>query len=352
MKIANFWKLPEVVLLEEHAPLREWLAGKAEFEDHVVFKTSGSSGVEKWVALSKEAMEWSARQVIDCLGMGAGDVCGLALPTVHVGGFGLMLRVHLSGAALAKFEGKWNVERFGEWCAAEGVTISSLVPTQVSDLVDAGVRAPDCLRSVVVGGGVLKPDLAERAKVLGWPVLPSYGMTETSAQVATGEGLPLFDGWDARIEGGCLSLKGGGLLTSVIRRQGEGFVAVDPKVDGWFLTSDRAELAGRNLRILGRSDRQVKVLGKLVDLEGLEDFWRKQLGVEVALVTRSDERRGALLILFVEGSAEEIGEVNESLLGPERLMAYQVLEKLPRSPLGKIDRTKLQEIESDLRCFT
>jgi len=347
VKIASFWKLPEVVLPEEHALLREWLAGRPEFQDHVVFRTSGSSGVEKWVALSKAALEWSARRVINYLEMTALDVCGLALPGVHVGGFGLRLRAHLSGASLVEFEGKWNGGRFGEWCAREGVTVSSLVPTQVRDLVEAGVSAPSCLRSIVVGGGVLKPELAEQAKLFGWPVLPSYGMTETAAQIATGDGLPLFDGWDARIEDGCLVVKGGGLLTAVIRREGEGFVADDPKVGGWFLTSDRAELDGRYLRILGRADRRVKVLGSLVDLEVLEEFWRGELGCELALVTRPDDRRGAALILFVEGEVVGIEKINRALLGPERVMAYQVVRALPRSSLGKIDRTRLREIVLD-----
>ncbi|YCM46298.1 AMP-binding protein [Verrucomicrobiaceae bacterium 227] len=340
-----------MILPEEHARLRKWLAGRPEFTDHVVFRTSGSSGVEKWVALSKEALEWSARRVIATLGMTADDVCGLALPTVHVGGFGLMVRAYLSGAALVEFEGKWNAERFGDWCAGEGVTMISLVPTQVSDLVEGGIVAPACLGSVVVGGGVLKADLAERAKSLGWPVLPSYGMTETAAQVATGEGLPLMEGWEAKVEEGCLSLKGGGLLTSVIRQEGEQFVAIDPKAEGWFRTSDRVALDGRNLRILGRADRRVKVLGELVDLEVLEEFWRENLGCEVALIARPDARRGAELILFVEGEGEGLDELNGTLPGPERWMACQVLSSLPKSPLGKIDRNQLREITTELRCF-
>lgn len=352
MKIASFWNLPGVVLLEEHAELREWLEGKPEFEGHVVFKTSGSSGLEKWVALSKEALEWSARRVIETLGMTERDVCGLALPALHVGGFGLALRAYLSGAKLVEFEGRWDALKFGQWCADQGVTLSSLVPTQVIDLVQGSVNAPAAMRFVVVGGGALSPDLERLAKVQGWPVLPSYGMTETSAQVATGEGLPLIEGWNARIEEGCLALNGGGLLTVVITRENGGFVATDPKVKGWYRTSDRVELSGRNLHILGRTDRQVKVLGKLVDLENLEAFWRNRLGREVALVARPDDRRGVVLILFVEGEVEGIEELNRVFSGPERLMAYQVLESLPRSPLGKIDRTKLREIQSDLRCFT
>ena len=342
--IEALWKSPDVVLPEEHPELVAWLAGHAEFAGHVVFKTSGSSGVEKWVALSKEAMEWSARRVIEALGMSDADVCGLALPIVHVGGFGLALRAHLSGAGLVEFRGKWSAMEFGEWCGREGVTVSSLVPTQVSDLVAAGAQAPGCLRVVVVGGGVLKTELATEARNLGWPVVPSYGMTETSAQIATGDGLPLLEGWEVRLENERLAVKGGGLLSAVITRDGGSFQAHDPKVDGWYLTQDRVELNGRNLRILGRADRQVKVLGKLVDLEMLEGFWREKLGCEVALVARPDERRGAGIYLYLEGDDSGIEAANLELPGPERVLAWQVLKKLPRSPLGKVDRRSLLTI--------
>jgi O-succinylbenzoic acid--CoA ligase len=344
--IDALWKSPEVILPEEHPELRAWLADRDEFAGHVVFKTSGSSGVEKWVALSKAALDWSARRVIESLGMSEGDVCGLALPIIHVGGFGLALRAYLSGALLVEFEGKWNAAKFGEWCSRAGVTISSLVPTQVRDLVAEGVRAPGCMRAVVVGGGVLNAALKEEARTLGWPLLPSYGMTETSAQIATGDGLPLLPGWEVRVENERLAVKGGGLLSAVITRKGGSFQALDPKVDGWYLTQDRVELQGRNLRVLGRADRQVKVLGKLVDLEVLERFWKEKVGCEVALMARPDERRGSGIYLYLEGDDRDVARINRGLPGPERLLAWQVLKSLPRSPLGKVDRASLPVIPS------
>jgi len=351
VKIADFWNSPEVVLPEKHGPLEEWLRGRAEFEGHVIFRTSGSSGVEKWVALSQEAMEWSARRVIDHLGIDSSDVCGLALPMIHVGGFGLALRAHLTKARLAVFPGKWHAGDFGEWCEREGVSLTSLVPTQVRDLVDAKVKSPSCLRSVVVGGGRLEDRLAALARELGWPVEPSYGMTETSAQVATGDGLPLFPGWEARLEGDCLALKGGGLLTSVITGGDGEFVARDPKVDGWLVTQDRVRLEGRRLTVLGRADRRVKVLGELVDLEELEAFWRERLKCEVALLGGEHDRRGTGLVLFLEGCDQRVEELNQELPGPERLVAWKVLPELPRSALGKIDRRKLTGSLAELRCF-
>lgn len=324
-----------------------WARENGVFADHRFFKTSGSSGIEKWIALSNEALEWSARSVVDFLDIGAGDVLGLALPEYHVGGYGVGLRARVSGAKLAGFDKKWNAENFAEWTDERGVTVASLVPTQVYDLVLAGVRGGKFLRSIVVGGGAFDPDLCEQARGLGWPVLPSYGMTETSSQVATGDGLPLLPGWQARIEDGCLALKGGGLLSAVITRRGVGFVSHDPKIDGWFVTNDRAELTPEGLRILGRADRVVKVSGELVDLEMLEDFWRNVLKAEVALLAMPGGRRGMSLKLFHEETSAEVELINASLPGPERLESWKEVELLPRSAIGKLDRSALRKFHAD-----
>ena len=339
--------------------LSEWVEADDEraewLRKHRFFKTSGSGGEEKWVALSEQALEWSARSVVRALGICEDDVLGLALPEVHVGGYGVRVRAGVSGARLARFEGRWNAILFSKWCEEEGVSILSLVPTQLHDLVAEGCHGGDDLRVVVVGGGALDGKLAEEARALGWPVSPSYGMTETSSQVATGEDLPLLPGWEAKVVDGCLVLKGGGLLTAVIRRACEGFRAVDPKVDGWFLTQDRVELEDGKLRVLGRADRLVKVMGELVDLEDLERFWREKLRRELAIVTRHDDRRGVSLKLFfeafVEGREEgsevrrnsEIERINAGLAGPSRLSDWEEVTRLPRSPLGKIDRYALSK---------
>lgn len=323
--------------------LRSWAEGERWLGGHRFFRTSGSGGEEKWVALSEEALKWSAKLVVESLEISGDDVLGLALPEVHVGGYGVVLRSQVSGARLARFGRRWDVRRFTEWCVEEGVTVLSLVPTQVHDLVVGGYEGGSALRVVVVGGGALNKALSRKARELGWPVVPSYGMTETGSQVATGEGLPLLSGWEARVEEGCLALRGGGLLTAVIRREGRGFRAVDPKVDGWFLTQDRVELQGGCVRVLGRADRLVKVLGKLVDLESLEGFWQERLGRGAVIMAEGDERRGVKLVLVVEGEVERgsVALINASLPGPSRVWAWEQVTRFPRSPLGKIDRSAL-----------
>jgi O-succinylbenzoic acid--CoA ligase len=327
-----------------------WAASREDLAGHLFFKTSGSSGSEKWIALSREALEWSAKSVIEALGIGSDDVLGLALPTIHVGGYGVVVRAEISGARLARFEEKWDADRFALWCECEKVTVSSLVPTQVHDLVQTGRYGPKDLRVIVVGGGALDENLKEQARQQGWPVVPSYGMTETSSQVATGDGLPLLPGWEAKLVDGRLALRGGGLLTAIIVKKGDSFYAEDPKVDGWYLTSDRVELRNSGLTFLGRADRVVKVLGELVDLEEIERFWKKRLGEEVVVLALEDERRGSVLHLYHEGPPVNLTKWNNQRSGPERLADWKAMEPLPRSPLGKIDRAALFKIQQDKDC--
>src|SRR5690606_29685378 len=45
--------------------------------------------------------------------------------------------------------------------------------------------APPNLKGVFVGGGELRNQLYLSATRLGWPLLPTYGMTEACSQVAT-----------------------------------------------------------------------------------------------------------------------------------------------------------------------
>ena len=343
----EFWNSNASLLMERHAGLDAWLSKRADFNRDVIFRTSGSTGVQKWVALSKTALAWSAERVVEHLGMNSADICALALPTYHVGGFGMVARCELSGSSLVELEGRWSARSYADLCTREKVTISSLVPTQVSDLVSQNLQAPESLRTIIVGGGSLDPALAKKARFLGWPVVPSYGMTETGSQIATGENLPLIKGWQVSVCDERLKVKGDGLLHGIIMEKNGSFEFHDPKNDGWFLTSDRAELSGNHLSVLGRADRRVKILGELVDLTTLEKFWAEKTGGEVAIVTLPNERRGLDLILFYTGDCAEISSLNDQLPGPERILEWKLLPELLRTSLGKIDRLNMAKIYSD-----
>ncbi|NJL26167.1 MAG: AMP-binding protein, partial [Calothrix sp. SM1_5_4] len=108
------------------------------------------------------------------------------LPLYHIGGFAILARGGFErGREFLFYAGKWDANAFHAQAERERATLTSLVPTQVHDLVRLSLRAPVSLRAIVVGGGTLDPGLYGRARDLGWPVLPSYGLTECGSQVAT-----------------------------------------------------------------------------------------------------------------------------------------------------------------------
>jgi O-succinylbenzoic acid--CoA ligase len=144
-------------------------------------------------------------------------------------------------------EGRWNAVGFAQRCADAGVTMSSLVPAQVFDLVTQAVRAPAGLRAVVVGGGRLESGLGAAARALGWPVLQSYGMTETASQVATEplehlesgfdpDALEVLPVWQCSVVNDSLHLSGTALATGYVIHDGQQWT-LQPLVQLWCAVS-------------------------------------------------------------------------------------------------------------------
>ena len=349
--LPDFWESDRALVMDGNSDLQNWVAGQAALQGHLLFRTSGSTGLMKWIALSRAALQWSAERVVDYLKITPEDNLALALPVHHVGGFGLVARAQVAHCCLSEFAERWSPEGFGDFCEQEKVTLTSLVPTQVRDLVAAGKSAPGSLRAAIVGGGSCSPDLATEARALGWPILASYGMTETASQIATqvsgSEGdLPLIPGWEARIENQRLAVRGEGLLSGIVTSSDSSFELNDPKKEGWFLTSDLAQITENGIRILGRHDRRVKILGELVDLDALEKFWLQKTGGPAAVIAIPDKRRGQNLHLFLEEKAAVEG-INQSLPGPERVHSWTYRKPLARTPLGKLDRSVMTRFHLD-----
>jgi O-succinylbenzoic acid--CoA ligase len=282
------------------------------------------------------------------LGVTSRDVWLNPLPLFHVGGLGIAVRAAVSGARVEML-GAWNPADYAARAHAAGATFSSLVPTQVHDLVAARLSPPPALRAVVVGGASLDAYLRGEAVALGWPLLPSYGLTEAASQVATAapggadDGLlPLLPHCQARIgHGSVIELRGPSLLTGCLCLESEGEARwEDPKNDGWLITGDRGELHGRNLRVLGRADDLRKVRGELVDIAALERALQQRVSSgAVAVMTRGDERNGCVLSVVAENeTAAAEASASADLFPPyARPEAFSV-GVIKRTALGKIVR--------------
>jgi O-succinylbenzoic acid--CoA ligase len=272
------------------------------------------------------------------------------LPTFHVGGLGIEVRAALAGARRLSLA-VWDAAEYVRQANEVGVTLSSLVPTQVHDLVAAELSAPASLRAVVVGGGLLDTGLQERAAGLGWPLLPSYGLTEAASQVATADPgdamasrLPLLEHVEARVdEAGVLELRGSSLMTGwmIFEESGEARWE-DPKRDGWYRTADRGELRERELRVLGRVDDLVKIRGELVDVAALERALQARVKAgEIMLRCVPDERSGLELQLVAENkaAADEARRYAEEVFPPYARPGSVVVRRIERTALGKLVRS-------------
>lgn len=332
--------------------LRAFVEDEVGIRAAVVLASSGSGGLAKFVVLSKAAILTSARAVNARGGLTKDDIWLGNLPAFHVGGIGIHARAHANGAKVVpvpwdawKRDGSGFLEAVDEARA----TLASLTPTHLWDLVGVGARAPETLRGLFLGGGRIDPALVAQAMDLGWPVWPTYGMTETASQVATSfegnpEWLPLLPIWEARAdEEGRLWLKGDALCEGTVTKvEGRWMYHPARDADGWMATGDACELRGRELHFLSRLDGAVKISGELVSLPMLNDRLAL-LGIVGMVVAVPEPRRGNELVIVCEQGHEDAkGCFNEDLPPIEQIARVIEVESLPRTEIGKLDRAAIE----------
>ena len=323
----------------------------------VVFQSSGSTGQGRLVCHSKAGLLASAKAVNAHLQASGDDVWLCALPAFHVGGFGIYARAFCLNNRVFALETAWDATAFCAALEQHEVTLTSLVPTQVYDLVQEEKRCPSSLRAVLVGGGRLEPELEAAARQLGWPILLTYGLSEAGSQVATqqGENLTLLSHITAELASdGTLKLRGDSMATGYLSQSDDGSWKLEPLCDeeGWFHTDDLVEIEGDHLKFIARRSSRVKVLGELVDVEALEQL-AKRLHPELeeaVVIDVPDDRRGHRLLLVHSSElsdlevAAAIDSLNAVVVGFERIARAVRVDSIPRSALGKVRRGELREI--------
>ena len=328
--------------------------------------TSGSSAENfsavKMVALTKKAILNAANAANRHLHSDSTDRWLQVLPRFHIGGLAIEARAFLSGAEVVQqaSDFQWNAQNFLQLLNQHQITLCSLVPTQVYDLVQAHVSANSSIRAILVGGGALDEKLYLQARDLGWPLLPSFGMTECCSQVATASlqslsqnvfpKYELLDHIQARTDqNGILQIKSDSLLTGYTQYDSQGLPhwTIPFLADAWFVTEDKASLDGRFLTIYGRDRDFIKIGGESVSVVRLRAQLSEALNElklsdqKTVLLNVSDERLGQKIILVTEESSEET-RFNISSLYSQKVLPFEksretfFLPTLPRSDLGKI----------------
>ena len=347
------WQKPLLKALQSRAP---------KVKNLIWILSSGTTAVNevKAIGVTKEALLASAAAVNRHLRSGAEDRWLLTLPVYHVGGLGILARAHLSKARVYSLN-RWDTRGFAKSVDEFKITLTSLVPTQVHDLVTAGLTAPRSLRAVVIGGGALDPSLYARARELDWPLLPSYGLTECCSQVATAAldslgqkkfpSLEILPHAEVRTDTGQIHVRAKSSCDLIARARSTGEYSLEyPLRDGWIRTEDLGEVKGRGLRVLGRADDVVKILGELVSVNQVEHEARAHLGIlggDLTVMAVPGGREGHRLALLTDSSASlrvwlrEVESFNALVQGPQRIKLLAWVPSIPRGELGKVKRASL-----------
>jgi O-succinylbenzoic acid--CoA ligase len=340
---------------KDHALL--WMATSGTTTDSAGFP-------RRWVGHTRESLMASAKSVCQWLDVRPSDRWARVLPLHHMGGLAIEFRAaHRGFKVLAALPG-WNPGEFAHWMTTEKATIASLVPTQVHDLVRARISCPATVRAAVVGADRLAPELLAAARDLRWPLLPSYGMTETASMIACHrpgeeitESIPFIDGVEARVEAsassdpateGRLQIGAPQLFHSELLWSDQQY-ELRRRPSGWWTSEDRVRLSAdsRHLIPLGRDQDFVKILGEgihLADLDARASALLRSKGFdgEAAFAVRHHERRGSNLVLVLTKEFSGALEVWNSACSPvERAGSTVIVEALPRTELGKLRRSAL-----------
>jgi amino acid adenylation domain-containing protein len=351
----------------------------AERPAYVMF-TSGSTGRPKGVVVSHRAVANNLRWALakgwlsaeDRLLHKASVAFDMSVPEV----FGPLI----AGAAVVVVPdgGHRDPGYLAELVARERITAVHMVPALLQAfLAEPAVAACTSLRTVFCGGERLPPAVRDQFhRMLRADLVNTYGPTETAVYVteclvpAGSEqtvpiGRPL---WNSRVHvldsalrstppgvAGEIYLAGAQLADGYANRPdltAERFVA-DPyggPGERLYRTGDLGRWRPDGLlEFLDRNDRQVKIRGMRVELGEIEALLAGQDGIAQAVVEiRSDSPGGAGLVGYVVPEKDvtvDAGEVRARAARflPEYMVpvAVVVLDEVPRTISGKVDRTAL-----------
>lgn len=344
--------------------------GPAPNDPAVLLFTSGTTGAPKGVVRHHGQLlgVWSGMS--KALGASEGDAHLVQLPLSHGFGFGLAVAGLLSGGRLVLVE-RFSPEEALALIAQEQISVLHGSPAHfrlLVDRLDLTRHDVSSLRIGVGSGASFAPDLLPRIfDDLGMDLILAYGSSEglgcstnNREDILRGSvGRPSPD--SVRIVGpDRMPLAAGEVGEIALRRshalrywgEPETTTAAAAAPDQWYFTGDVGRIDAEGcLYVLGRVKHQVNRGGIRVDPGEVEAALASYPGLaDAAVVATPDPVLGELVCACVvpaEGEGEptlhEVRSVLATSLAKHKLPEELcVLERIPRTALGKVDRKALQ----------
>lgn len=328
----------------------------------LIVMTSGTTGRPKGVAHSEDSLGASAGAWRAVLPPASGWV--LALGLAHVAGLGVVWRSIADGVPMRIVQPN-DTGALLEALRDPSMSHVSLVPTQLARLLDAVGDAPPppSLRAIPLGGGTIPEALVRRAVAAGWPVVPSYGLSEM------GSGVAALPSAEARIAPWSAGRPMPGVTLSIadadVDGVGEivvggpsaflGYLGEAPRAAGAaFATGDlgRLDEAGRLCVVDRRTDRIVRGGENIAPAEVEAVLAAHSAVADAAVVARRDDDLGHVpvaAIVLRDGAPDPGDEALAAhcrtvLAGFKVPAAFARLDVLPRGPSGKLRRADLRAL--------
>jgi amino acid adenylation domain-containing protein len=380
--IADLSDALEAARGESDAPL----GGRAAAQDLAyVMYTSGSTGHPKGVMIPHKAI---ARLVLgqDYASFGPQETFLQLAPLAFDASTFEIWGALLSGARLGIVsEPRPSLDNISDAIARYAATTAWFTAGLFNELVDHRLDGLRPLRQILVGGDVLSPAHIEKAlaHLPDTQLINGYGPTENTTfsccyripREGTGGGaVPIGSSighTDVYILGpdlepqpmgvfGQICVGGDGLALGYLNLPNltdEKFVASpfgSHESDRLYLTGDTARLSADHvIEFAGRSDRQVKINGKRVELDEIENVLRADPSVLDAIVMRENGgTRRLIAYLKMAGSAAKSEDQASGKAAIAALRAklpdYMIpsilvtVDAFPLTPNGKVDRARLR----------
>jgi long-chain acyl-CoA synthetase len=322
--------------------------------------TGGTTGRAKGVMLT-HANLWEAGR----RGHEAGHVDGIdrslsCLPLSHSYGL-LVLNVslHHPGRPQSVLMSWFDADAWLELAQKHRSQIAPVVPSMLYMLLRCPLEAYDLseLRYIASGAAPLASEAIQEfvRRVPGLEIREGYGLTETTALVSTNRpgavkygtvGVPV-PGTEVRIVDGEICVRSELLMKGYWNAPE---LTAETIRDGWLYTGDMGRLDEDGyLTILDRKKDLIIRGGFNVFPRDVEEALLEHPAITSACVVgRPDEVHGEEVVAFVT-VAEEIAPDDLVAFGRQRLGGYKypreihVLDALPLTPIGKLDRKTLRE---------
>ena len=351
--------------------------------------TSGSTGAPKGVLVSQRALAGHVQAMIATFGLSPADAVLQFAPHVVDTALEQIVPTLVAGARLVLRTGPvWTPDALHRILSERHVTIADLPPAYLREALlawnDEDAAAPPDLRLLVVGGEALSADtvrLWQDGPLAGVDLLNAYGPTEATITCLTHRVDPAAPPGAAVPIGRPLP----GTIALVLDRDGnpvpEGVIG-ELHVGGerlalgyhdrpdltaerfipWnggkrplrlYRTGDLASLPPGGKGIIafhGRTDHQVKIRGFRVEPAEIEAALAAFGLREAAVIPRHDRQGNTVLTAYVVpmpgapwDEAALRAHMAAGLSGPMLPNSYVVLDRLPITPGGKLDRAGLPE---------